>query len=131
MASLTKKGKKGKKGESTEKVLLGRPGNNLKVGIVGLPNVGKSSFFNILCSMNVAAENFAFCTIEPTEARVNVPDKRHKHLCKEFKPKKEIPAVLTVMDIAGLIEGKSINYKIIINIYINIFNYDHISILNE
>eukprot|EP00948_MAST-09A_sp_MAST-9A-sp1_P002752 g2752.t1 len=109
MASVVKKGgKKGKKGSDvSRRVILGRPGNNLKVGIVGLPNVGKSSFFNVLCKMDVAAENFAFCTIEPTQSTVPVPDKRLKKLVKEFKPKKEIPAVLTVMDIAGLIEGAS------------------------
>lgn len=55
------------------KILLGRPGNNVKMGIVGLPNVGKSTFFNVLTRLNVPAENFPFCTIEPTEARVPVP----------------------------------------------------------
>ena len=86
---------------------LGRPGNNVKIGIVGLPNVGKSSFFNLLCKMDVPAENFPFCTIEPTVSRVPVPDRRFHRLCKDFKPKKEIPAVLTVTDIAGLVKGAS------------------------
>lgn len=105
MASIAKKGKKGK--DETKKVLLGRPGNKLKVGIVGLPNVGKSTFFNILCGMQVKAMNVPFCTIDPNTSTVDVPDKRHKHLCKAFKPKKEVPAVLEVVDIAGLIEGAS------------------------
>jgi ribosome biogenesis GTPase A len=51
-----------KKDEEEEKPLLGRPGNNVKMGIVGLPNVGKSSFFNLMCKMNVPAENRPFCT---------------------------------------------------------------------
>lgn len=48
-----------------KKVLLGRPSNNVKMGIVGLPNVGKSTFFNLLCNMHVAAENYPFCTVSP------------------------------------------------------------------
>jgi len=52
-----------KKEEPVKKVVLGRPGNHVKMGIVGLPNVGKSTFFNLLCSMNVPAENFPFCTV--------------------------------------------------------------------
>ena len=101
------KGKKGKKGKGApeEKVLLGRPGNNVKMGIVGLPNVGKSSFFNLLGKMNVPAENFPFCTIDPNVAQVPVPDKRFNHLVKKFMPKSEVPAVLTVTDIAGLVSG--------------------------
>ena len=80
-----------KKDESKEEppALLGRPSNNVKMGIVGLPNVGKSSFFNALCKMNVPAENYPFCTIDPTEAKVPVPDARFDFLCKEFKPAKE------------------------------------------
>ena len=62
--------KKPAAGATEEPILLGRPSNNVKIGIVGLPNVGKSSFFNRLCKMQVAAENFPFCTIEPTESRV-------------------------------------------------------------
>lgn len=46
-----------------KKILLGRPSNNVKMGIVGLPNVGKSTFFNLLCNMHVAAENYPFCTV--------------------------------------------------------------------
>ena len=51
-----------KKEEAPKKILLGRPSNNVKMGIVGLPNVGKSSFFNLMCKMNVPAENRPFCT---------------------------------------------------------------------
>ena len=54
-------------------MLLGRPTNSVKMGIVGLPNVGKSTFFNLLCKMNVPAENRPFCTIDPNTARVPVP----------------------------------------------------------
>ena len=64
--------------------LLGRPGNRVKMGIVGLPNVGKSTFFNCLTKLNVAAENFPFCTIEPNEATVPVPDPRFNWLCKTY-----------------------------------------------
>lgn len=53
---------------------FGRVKNNLKMGIVGLPNVGKSSLFNLLCERNIPAENFPFCTIDPNESRCAVPD---------------------------------------------------------
>lgn len=94
------------KGKAVEKkVMLGRPTNNVKIGLVGLPNVGKSSLFNLFGGLQVPAENFPFCTIDPSDTQVIVPDKRFKHLCTEFKPKKEVPAVLTVTDIAGLVKG--------------------------
>lgn len=86
---------------------LGRPSNNVKTGVVGLPNVGKSSLFNILCGMEVAAENYPFCTIDPTVSRVPVPDERFTWLCDNWKPAKEIPAYLSVTDIAGIIKGAS------------------------
>jgi obg-like ATPase 1 len=88
-----------------QKVMLGRPSNNVKIGIVGLPNVGKSSMFNLLSGLSVPAENFPFCTIEPSDAMVPVPDARFTDLCSVFQPKKEIPAVLQVTDIAGLVKG--------------------------
>lgn len=94
-----------KKEEPIKKVLLGRPGNNVKMGVVGLPNVGKSTFFNLLCGMNVAAENFPFCTIDPNVSRVAVPDERFDYLVETYKPKSIVPAVLTVTDIAGLVKG--------------------------
>jgi len=66
------------KGSAAEapRPLLGRPSNNVSMGIVGLPNVGKSTFFNLMCNMSVPAENYAFCTLEPTEARVPVAVRR-------------------------------------------------------
>lgn len=76
-------------------------------GLVGLPNVGKSSLFNLLTETGVAAENYPFCTIEPTEARCPVPDKRYDWLCELWKPASQIPAFLMVTDIAGLIKGAS------------------------
>jgi GTP-binding protein YchF len=96
-----------KKAAASTSTRLGRPGNNVKMGIVGLPNVGKSSFFNLLCKMDVPAENFPFCTIEPSLSRVPVPDKRFDQLVKFFKPKSVKPAVLGVTDIAGLVKGAS------------------------
>ena len=96
-----------KKEEEKPRVLLGRPGNNVKAGLVGLPNVGKSTTFNMMCKMSVPAENFPFCTIDPTESRVQVPDPQFTELIGAFKPKSEVPAVLTVFDIAGLVKGAS------------------------
>jgi obg-like ATPase 1 len=80
-------------------------GTNLRIGIVGLPNVGKSTFFNVLTKSSIPAENFPFCTIDPNEARVTVPDRRFDMLCEDHKPKSKIPAYLNVVDIAGLVKG--------------------------
>ncbi|KAG8464862.1 hypothetical protein KFE25_010230 [Diacronema lutheri] len=85
--------------------MLGRPGNHVSAGLVGLPNVGKSTTFNVLCSQNVAAENFPFCTIDPSTARVKVPDERFDMLCNKYQPASKVPAWLTVVDIAGLVKG--------------------------
>jgi obg-like ATPase 1 len=91
-----------------EALLLTLPSHltpQVKMGVVGLPNVGKSTFFNLLCGMNVAAENFPFCTIDPNISRVAVPDERFDYLVETYKPKSIVPAVLTVTDIAGLVKG--------------------------
>jgi len=95
------------KQEVKERVLLGRPSNNLKMGIVGVPNVGKSTLFNVLTKLSVPAENYPFCTIDPNEARVNVPDARFEWLCDFHKPASRVPASLSITDIAGLIRGAS------------------------
>merc|ERR1719376_1163160 len=83
---------------------FGRVKNNLKMGIVGLPNVGKSSLFNLLCDMEAAAENFPFCTIDPTDSRCAVPDERFDHLVKIYGSR-PVPSYLQVTDIAGLVKG--------------------------
>jgi len=91
-----------------KKVLLGRPSNNLKIGIVGLPNVGKSSFFNVLSQTDLGkAANFPYATIDPEEARIPVPDTRFDWLCELYKPASRVPAHLTCIDIAGLTAGAS------------------------
>lgn len=94
-----------KKEEVKEKPILGRFRSNLKMGIVGLPNVGKSTLFNVLTKLAIPAENFPFCTIEPNQARVNVPDERFNWLCDVYKPKSSVPAFLDICDIAGLVKG--------------------------
>jgi len=79
-----------KKVEEEKKIRLGRPGNTVKIGIVGLPNVGKSTTFNVLSKLNVPAENYPFCTIEPNLAQVPVPDDRYENLVNIFKPKSKV-----------------------------------------
>ncbi|KAI8388699.1 GTP-binding protein YchF [Radiomyces spectabilis] len=70
-----------------------------------MPNIGKSSLFNVMTSSSVPAENYPFCTIDPSEARVEVPDDRFTWLCDLYRPKKVTPAHLTILDIAGLVRG--------------------------
>jgi obg-like ATPase 1 len=67
-----------------------------QMGIVGLPNVGKSSTFNLMTKCSIPAENFPFCTIDPNNARVNVPDSRFNWLVDTYKPKSQVPAFLEV-----------------------------------
>ena len=93
--------------EPKHPLLLGRMGTNLKIGVVGLPNVGKSTFFNILTKSQANAENFPFCTIDPNESRVPVPDARFDYLVSYYKPASAVPAYLNVTDIAGLVKGAS------------------------
>ncbi|OWF36161.1 obg-like ATPase 1 [Mizuhopecten yessoensis] len=97
--------KKKDDGASAIPPLIGRLGTNLKIGIVGLPNVGKSTFFNVLTKSSIPAENFPFCTIDPSESRVAVPDARFDHLCQYYSPLSKVPAYLNVVDIAGLVKG--------------------------
>jgi ribosome-binding ATPase len=80
---------------------------SLKCGIVGLPNVGKSTLFNALTKAGIAAENYPFCTIEPNVGIVEVPDPRLGALVEIDKPQKTIPAVVEFVDIAGLVAGAS------------------------
>src|SRR5690242_21664535 len=79
----------------------------IKCGIVGLPNVGKSTLFNALTKAGIAAANFPFCTIEPNVGIVEVPDARLAALASIAKPQKVIPATVEFVDIAGLVAGAS------------------------
>lgn len=80
----------------------------MEAGIVGLPNVGKSTLFNALtCSQAAQSENYPFCTIEPNEGIVSVPDPRLDQITKYIVPKKIIPAILKLVDIAGIVKGAS------------------------
>jgi ribosome-binding ATPase len=80
---------------------------SLKCGIVGLPNVGKSTLFNALTRAGIAADNYPFCTIEPNVGIVEVPDPRLQRLADIARPERVIPAVVEFVDIAGLVAGAS------------------------
>ena len=80
---------------------------SLKCGIVGLPNVGKSTLFNALTKAGIAAENYPFCTIEPNVGVVELPDPRLAQLSAIVKPERIVPAIVEFVDIAGLVAGAS------------------------
>ncbi|MEP7294555.1 MAG: redox-regulated ATPase YchF [Burkholderiales bacterium] len=80
---------------------------SLKCGIVGLPNVGKSTLFNALTKAGIAAENYPFCTIEPNVGIVELPDPRLDGLSAIVKPERIVPAIVEFVDIAGLVAGAS------------------------
>ena len=79
----------------------------MKLGIVGLPNVGKSTLFNAITKAGAEAANYPFCTIEPNVGVVSVPDKRLDKLAEIYNPEKYTPAVVEFVDIAGLVAGAS------------------------
>ena len=79
----------------------------MKLGIVGLPNVGKSTLFNAITNAGAESANYPFCTIEPNVGMVAVPDERLDFLAKLYDPKKYTPAVIEFVDIAGLVRGAS------------------------
>src|ERR1700690_1362788 len=80
---------------------------SIKCGIVGLPNVGKSTLFNALTRAQIAAENYPFCTIDPNVGVVAVPDPRLQELANIVNPDKLVPAAVEFVDIAGLVAGAS------------------------
>ena len=80
---------------------------SLKCGIVGLPNVGKSTLFNCLSNAKAQSANFPFCTIEPNIGTISVPDSRLEKLEELVNPERVIPTTMEILDIAGLVKGAS------------------------
>ena len=79
----------------------------MKLGVVGLPNVGKSTLFNAITKAGAEATNYPFCTIEPNTGMVAVPDERLDKLAEMYNPKKKTPAVIEFVDIAGLVRVRA------------------------
>ena len=81
--------------------------HSLALGVVGLPNVGKSTIFNAITKLSVPAANFPFCTIDKNVGVVEIPDERLKRMAEHFKAEKVVPSAMTFVDIAGLVQGAS------------------------
>jgi obg-like ATPase 1 len=92
---------------AVKKVRLGRPGTSLKMGLLGMANIGKSSTFNLLTKLDVPVENRPFCTIDPNTAFIHIEDSRFNALAAIFNPAKISPPILRIVDIAGLVKGAS------------------------
>ena len=89
----------------------------MKLGIVGLPNVGKSTLFNAITNAGAQSANYPFCTIEPNVGMVSVPDERLDKLAEMYHPDKFTPATIEFVDIAGLVKGASQGEGLEINFY--------------
>lgn len=101
-----KKKEEKKGGDAPKRVILGRPGNTLKMGLVGLSTVGKSATFNLLTNLNVPT-GLGYSSMSPNIAQVPVPDQRYDKLCEMYKPKKRTPTALYIVDIAGVAPSSS------------------------